>query len=124
MAAWARASEGYALRYTNGWPILPNKQERRGTIEIVSDMLRTGRKKSLRCNDVLHEEWATLQWDEDRENTAEGQDNDVSDADMYATKEHPAFMQRATEAPVSTEPKWARDDDDEDERPQPSYLDA
>jgi hypothetical protein len=114
----------YAVRHGEGWAIVPaNKQDRRGTIEIVSDMLLTGRKRSLACNTALHDEWSTLQWDEDRENTAEGQDNDVSDADMYATKECPAFMQRATEEPPdSDDPPHVHADEMEDE-PQRSYLD-
>lgn len=114
----------YTVRYTNGWPILPaDKRERRGTLEIASDMLKTGRKKSLACNTVLHDEWSTLQWDEDRENTAEGQDNDVSDADMYGSKECPAFNQIATEEPEHNDvPPHARADEMEDE-PERSYLD-
>jgi hypothetical protein len=113
----------YAVRYADGFPIIPaNKQDRRGSIEIVSDMLLTGRKKSLACNTILHDEWSTLQWDEDREDTAEGQENDASDADMYATKETPAFLQAATPPPAEPdEPKWAREPEEEDE-PTSSYL--
>jgi hypothetical protein len=112
----------YTVRYTNGWPILPaNKQDRRGTIEIVSDMLLTGRKLSLRANEPLHSEWATLQWDEDRENTADGQDNDVSDADMYASKECPAFLQRDRDEPEAELPTYLTRDE-QDEPPARSYL--
>lgn len=112
----------YQLRYAEGFPIVPaNKADRRGSIELVSDMWRTGRKKSLECNSALHSEVSTLQWDEKRENTAEGQDNDVSDADMYATKECPAFQQRALPDADPTDPPWAREPEEEDE-PERSYL--
>jgi len=93
----------YTLRYSDWHIEQANKQDRRGTLEIVSDMWRSGAKKSLENNDVLHTELSTLQWDEDRENTAEGQDNDVSDADMYISKEMPAFLNREQDEPDEDE---------------------
>jgi len=97
----------YSIRYSD-WVIVPaDKRERRGTIELVSDMLRTGRKLVLEGNDDLINEWSTLQWDEDREDVAEGLDDDVSDADMYGSKECPSFLHQAADEP-EPESAWER----------------
>ncbi len=115
----------YSIRYSD-WAITPaNKQDRRGTLEIVSDMLGSGRKKVIEsANRDLVAEWSTLQWDEDRENTAEGQDNDVSDADMYISKEMPAFLQRATDPEKPPEDEYERRMRERAQREQAHYTEV
>lgn len=93
-AEWNKRIRGIEMRAAN-------KSDKRGTLEFVSDALHTAVSTgdvtrdrgllSLDGNEHLHREWATLQWDEDRQDIAEGQDDDVADAAMYAWKACPAY---------------------------------
>lgn len=77
------------------------KDAKRAALEFTSDALHTAVSKggsqhrrglmSLFENEDLHREWATLQWNEERSDIADGQDDDVSHAAMYAYRETPAF---------------------------------
>lgn len=85
-----------------------NKLHKRNALEVTSDALYTAVKggdyvqrrglMSLACNQELHRQWATLQWNEDRDDVADGQDDDVSHAVMYGYRETPAFANQ-TELP-------------------------
>lgn len=86
-----------------------DKQAKRAALEVTSDALHTAVKDgtheqrrglmSLAGNHELHRQWATLQWDEERKDVAEGQDDDVSHAVMYGYRDTPAFA-NAWEVPV------------------------
>lgn len=86
-----------------------DKQAKRAAMEITSDALHvavsagdyTQRRglMSLAANTELHRQWATLQWNEDRTDVADGQDDDVSHAVLYGYRETPAFA-NPTELPA------------------------
>jgi hypothetical protein len=98
-AEWNRRNPGIAMEAAN-------KQEKRGTLEFVSDLLYTARHAEQAKDthglmsldrpehDELHSEWATLQWNEDRDDIADGQDDDGSDSAMYGVKRSPAFANK------------------------------
>jgi hypothetical protein len=112
--------KGYAVEYALRFGHVieaADKKEKRASLEVVSDMLFTGLLQSISgANDALENEWATVVWDEEREDVAPGQDDDVSDAAMYGAKICPAFLQRR-EAPMpDPTPTWARDPGPEDDK--------
>ncbi len=94
-AEWNKHHKGIEMRAAR-------KQDKRGTLEHVSDALYTGnfsgditQHRGLACLahlDRLQRQWATLQWDDERKDIAEGQDDDDADAVMYVYKHSPAFL--------------------------------
>lgn len=91
-----------------------DKQQKRAALEVTSDALYTARQGaaaaerrglfSLAENEDLHREWASLQWDEQRKEIADGQDDDVSHSALYAFRITPAYSNQT--APVLPEPSW------------------
>jgi hypothetical protein len=89
-----------------------DKRDKRGTLEIVSDLLHTASSAGsfserrgllvLDDNVELIGQWIGLQWDEKRGDIAEGQDDDLADAAMYAIKELPCYA-NAIELPPPEE---------------------
>lgn len=80
---------------------MAQKTDKRGALDHISDALMHASSAgditqhtgllTLASNSVLHRQWQTLQWDEDRKDIAEGQDDDDADAVMYAWRFSPAF---------------------------------
>jgi hypothetical protein len=99
-AEWNKAYPGIEMR-------MANKQDKRGGLEFVSNALHIAKAEGAIYNHVglftlpqcveLQKQWATLQWDEEREDIAEGQDDHLSDAVMYAWKSSPAFLNTTAE---------------------------
>jgi hypothetical protein len=105
------------------------KTDKRTAIEIVSDALFVANAAerrglfSLEGNDALHDEWATLLWDEKREDIAEGQQDNIANAAQYAYRECPAFENACRPPREDPRPAHVREDD-EDEQPQAHYLEV
>lgn len=84
---------------------MAQKTDKRGALDHISDALANASGVggvqdhrgllSLPGNTVLHRQWQTLQWDEDRKDIAEGQDDDDADAVMYPWRFSPAFRNAA-----------------------------
>lgn len=84
---------------------MAQKSDKRGALDHISDALANASGAggvqdhrgllSLSGNTVLHRQWQTLQWDEDRKDIAEGQDDDDADAVMYGWRFSPAFRNAA-----------------------------
>ncbi len=104
---WNKRFPGVAMRAAE-------KAHKRAAIEVTSDLLHVAVKSeewqqrrglfSLRDNEELHNQWATLQWDEERKDIAEGQDDDISHAAMYGVRLSPAFQNTQEEPPPPPPP--------------------
>lgn len=103
------------------------KKDKRTAIEITSDALYVASIDdrrglfSLDCNEELHREWATLLWDEKREDIAEGQDDNLANAAQYGYRECPAYSNALQPVPVDPRPRHLQEDD-EDYVPPPRHY--
>jgi len=138
--------KAYAVEFLKRWPDIPirpaKKADKRGALEMTSDALHTGRLRLLTAfepivvkldngqqlplegDDSLQQQWATLVWDEERKDIAEGQDDDTADAGLYAYRECPAYDNPEARPPAPTVPRHVQEDRGEWEPPQPRYNDA
>lgn len=69
-----------------------NKQDKRGTIEYVSDAFRTGQLLNCRLNATLDVELRTLIWDEEHYDLEDGQDDHETEALIYGFRECPTYF--------------------------------
>lgn len=117
---WNRRFPGVEMRAAK-------KEDKRTAIEITSDALyvaSTDEQRglfSLECNEGLHREWATLLWNEDRSDIADGQDDNEANATQYAYRECPAYSNALQPLPVDPRPKHLQEDD-EDYVPPPRHY--
>lgn len=100
-----------------------DKTVKRATIEFQADAMRLGKILSLRANKELHAEWHTLQWDERREDFAEGQDDHISEAVLYGWRACPAYANMLIEPSRERDslPGWVDRDDDYLVPDEPTY---
>lgn len=85
------------------------KADKRAALETTSDRLYVARSSDtwqerrglfvLAGNDALCGQFATLQWDEERADVAEGQSDDLAHAAMYGYRYCPAYENRTQEPP-------------------------
>jgi len=97
-----------------------DKSVKRATIEFQSDAMRIGKLVSVHGNDSLHAEWKTLQWNEERDDFAEGQDDHESEAVLYGWRECPAYANMLKEPSQERDgqPAWVDRDDDPEPKPE------
>jgi hypothetical protein len=71
------------------------KHNKRGFIELMVSDFKTGFLKAFPGNDALIDEWAHLPWDEERELPADGYEDHLSDATLYAWRGACHYLERA-----------------------------
>ena len=80
-------------------PLEPaQKQNKRGYIELMVSDLRTSQLKVFPGNDELLKEWQLLPWDEERELPADGYEDHISDACLYAWRATYAYLEEVRAA--------------------------
>lgn len=81
-------------------PIEPaQKNNKRGYIELLVGDLRSAHLKVMPGNDDLLREWQTLPWDEEREAPAEGYEDHLADACLYAWRATYSYLESVRAAP-------------------------
>lgn len=100
------------LRRRHQLPIqAAEKTEKRAFIKLMNSDLQRGYLKASSDNEIVREEWETLQWtDNDKEDPT--QHNDMSDAALYAWRYARNYMPR-DKGPGFTDPNDARWNDHE-----------
>lgn len=93
--------KGYAeeARRRFALPIVPaQKNNKRGYIDLLVGDLKSGMLKVFPGNDDLVKEWSALPWDEGREEPAEGYEDHLADACLYAWREVSSYLEEVRRA--------------------------
>lgn len=82
-----------------------DKNNKRGYIDLFNADLRSGHLKVMPGNEDLVTEWTALPWDEEREMPAEGYDDHLADACLYAWRATYGYLEETrTQGPAPGSP--------------------